>query len=207
MKLPVSGSESIATPTPKLAPVMVLPGAALFPHALLPLYIFEPRYRQMLADTLASDRMFCVAMVRPGAEEEGDDSFFPVTGLGLIRACVTNPDGTLHLVLQGLRRVSIVDLARREPYRLAHLRHLVTSPGDLAENLELARHLVAICAGLAAHTPESAQVQQRLEEVDDPEILADVVAHTFIQEGARRQELLEETVVTRRLRRLIELLA
>lgn len=187
---------------------MVLSGAALFPHALLPLYIFEPRYRQMLADTLATERMFCVAMIRPGAEEEeGDDSFYPVTGLGLIRACVTNPDGTLHLVLQGLRRVSVVDLARREPYRLAHLRDVVTSRGDLAENVELARQLTEICGNIAAEAPEADQVQQRLEEVDDPEILADVVAHTFIHEGSQRQELLEEMVVTNRLRKLLELLS
>jgi len=51
-------------------PVMTLPKATLFPQALLPLYIFEPRYRQMLADALDSTRMFSVAMQRPGRSRE-----------------------------------------------------------------------------------------------------------------------------------------
>ncbi len=186
---------------------MVLPGATLFPHALLPLFIFEPRYRQMLADALAADRMFCVGMVRPGADEaEGDDSFYPVAGLGLIRACVTNPDGTLHLVLQGLRRVAIVGLAQQEPYRVARLSEVITRRGDLAENLDLAKRVAALCLRVAAHSPEATQMRERLEEVDDPEILADIVAHTFVQDDAERQRLMEEPVVTQRLRLLLDLL-
>ena len=55
---------------PKQLPVMPLPGAVLFPHALLPLYIFEPRYRQMLADALHSNRMFSVAMQKPGSTRD-----------------------------------------------------------------------------------------------------------------------------------------
>src|SRR6267378_1924673 len=51
---------------PNEVPVMTLPNATLFPQALLPLYIFEPRYRRMLVDSLHSDRMFSVAMQRPG---------------------------------------------------------------------------------------------------------------------------------------------
>ena len=53
---------------------MTLPNATLFPQALLPLYIFEPRYRQMLADALHSNRMFSVAMQRPGNSRETRDS-------------------------------------------------------------------------------------------------------------------------------------
>ena len=55
---------------PDAVPVMTLPSATLFPQALLPLYIFEPRYRQMLADMLKSDRMFSVAMQKPGNKRE-----------------------------------------------------------------------------------------------------------------------------------------
>src|SRR6267154_1999339 len=55
---------------PSEIPVMTLPEATLFPQALLPLYIFEPRYRQMLADALHSNRMFSVAMRKPGSTRE-----------------------------------------------------------------------------------------------------------------------------------------
>jgi Lon protease-like protein len=75
--------------------VMTLPEATLFPQALLPLYIFEPRYRQMLADALHSNRMFSVAMQKPGSSRETPS---PVAGLGLIRVSVGHRDGTSHLI-------------------------------------------------------------------------------------------------------------
>ena len=50
---------------PDQVPVMPLPGALLFPHALLPLHIFEPRYQEMLEHALSEHRMFCVALVKP----------------------------------------------------------------------------------------------------------------------------------------------
>src|SRR5687767_10942678 len=83
---------------PREVPVMTLPNATLFPQALLPLYIFEPRYRQMLADALHSHRMFSVAMQRPDRMREAP---LPVAGLGLIRVSVGHKDGTSHLILQG----------------------------------------------------------------------------------------------------------
>src|SRR5215471_18893756 len=55
---------------PREVPVMTLPNATLFPQALLPLYIFEPRYRQMLAEALHTNRMFSVAMQKPGNSRE-----------------------------------------------------------------------------------------------------------------------------------------
>jgi len=88
---------------PREVAVMTLPNATLFPQALLPLYIFEPRYRQMLADALQADRMFSVAMRRPGTSREVPS---PIAGLGLIRVSVGHRDGTSHLILQGLARVT-----------------------------------------------------------------------------------------------------
>src|SRR3989304_379585 len=93
---------------------MTLPNATLFPHALLPLFIFEPRYRRMLSDALESHRMFSVAMQRPGNSPE---SPLPVAGLGLIRVCVGHKDGTSHLILQGMARVELGEVARYKPYR------------------------------------------------------------------------------------------
>src|SRR5438046_3183984 len=91
---------------PDQAPVMPLPNALLFPHALLPLYIFEPRYRDMLEHALGQHRMFSVALLKPKRSEwQSPDDFFHVAGVGLIRACVGRPDGTSNLILQGLERV------------------------------------------------------------------------------------------------------
>src|SRR5215831_19513620 len=112
---------------PREVPVMTLPNATLFPQALLPLYIFEPRYRQMLADALHSNRMFSVAMQKPGTTRESPS---PVAGLGLIRVSVAHRDGTSHLVLQGLTRVELQETLRYKPYRVQRIRPLKTPPCD-----------------------------------------------------------------------------
>src|ERR1039458_4368319 len=112
---------------PRQVAVMPLPNATLFPQALLPLYIFEPRYRQMLADALHSDRMFSVAMQRPGSTRETPS---PVAGLGLIRVSVGHRNGTSHLVLQGLARVELAEAVRYKPYPIHRIRPLEIPPCD-----------------------------------------------------------------------------
>src|SRR5438132_13531561 len=103
---------------PLEVPVMTLPNATLFPQALLPLYIFEPRYRQMLADALHSNRMFSVAIQKPGSERETPST---VAGLGLIRVSVGHRDGTSHLILQALARVDLAETVRYRPYRVERI--------------------------------------------------------------------------------------
>src|SRR5580765_9012408 len=110
---------------PPEVPVMTLPNATLFPQALLPLYIFEPRYRQMLADSLHSNRMFAVAMQKPGNAREVP---LPVAGLGLVRVSVGHRDGTSHLILQGIARVELEEAVRYKPYRIQRIRPLQSRP-------------------------------------------------------------------------------
>src|SRR5438094_7110728 len=99
---------------------MVLPNASLLPNTLLPLHIFEERYRQMLAHSLERHRMFCVALMKPGVSEaHSADDFFRVGGLGLVRASVSSPDQTSNLILQGLGRVEFTDFVQEEPFRIA----------------------------------------------------------------------------------------
>src|SRR6267143_5409229 len=112
---------------PSQVPVMTLPSATLFPQALLPLYIFEPRYRKMLADTLKSERMFSVAMQKPGRSRETPCL---VAGLGLIRVSVDHQDGSSHLILQGIARVELEETVRYKPYRVQRIRPLESPPCD-----------------------------------------------------------------------------
>src|SRR5438270_11194458 len=110
---------------PDQVPVMPLPGALLFPHALLPLYIFEPRYRQMLEHALTHHRIFSVALVKPDrAEWQSPADFFHTAGVGLIRACVGRGDGTSNLILQGLERVRFTAFAQTEPFPIAAIEPL-----------------------------------------------------------------------------------
>src|SRR5206468_12240499 len=107
---------------PKQLPVMPLPGAVLFPHALVPLYIFEPRYRQMLQHALQQHRIFCVTLIKPSCPEwHAPEDFFHFATAGLIRACVGHNDGTSNLILQGLQRVCFTSFEPGKPFPIASI--------------------------------------------------------------------------------------
>jgi Lon protease-like protein len=190
---------------PPKAPIMVLPNATLFPHALLPLIIFEPRYREMLAWSLDHHRMFCVALMKPGlTEAENPEDFHHVAGLGLIRACVTHPDGTSHLILQGIARVEFTEFVRGHAFRMAKLREVPAQPATLDEAEALSAQVLEFCAHYRAKGTEiSDTLDQQLAKVEDPAVLCDIVTHTFVRDPHRRQRVLEETRVADRLRTLI----
>ena len=112
---------------PDRAGVMILGESNLFPQAIFPLFIFEPRYRILLAESLESHRMFCLAMQKPGAARETPCT---VAGLGLVRASVLNENGTSNLVLQGLVRVKLGKAVRYKPYRQHLIEPLEAEPSD-----------------------------------------------------------------------------
>lgn len=193
---------------PSEAPIMVLPGALLFPHALLPLYIFEPRYRAMLAYALERDRVFCIAQPRPGVEEaDGPEDFCAVSGLGLVRACVGQPDGTSHLVLQGLARVRFRGFVQSSPFRVAQIQGLPSRPGDPELMATLMADLLELCADSPVGGPEDREkFEEQLGKIKDPGVLSDIVAHTFLREPENRQEVLDTLDVVERLRLVIRYL-
>jgi ATP-dependent Lon protease len=209
---------------PPEVPVMTLPNATLFPQALLPLYIFEPRYRQMLADALHSNRMFSVAMQRPGNSREVPA---PVAGLGLIRVSVGHRDGTSHLILQGIARVELKEAVRYKPYRIQRINPLETPPCDnvktdalVAKVRELLEERIQL--GLPfpfpVMSPDKSKSSQPppafspkeilsyLDSITDPEQAADLVSCAVLPSPVERQTILETVDVEDRLRRLIHFL-
>jgi len=205
----------VSVKLPREVPVMTLPNATLFPQALLPLYIFEPRYRQMLADALHSNRMFSVAMRRPGSSRETP---LPVAGVGLIRVSVGHKDGTSHLILQGLARVELEEAVRYRPYRVQRIRPLPTPPCDsvaadalLAKVRELVRERFKL--GLPFSFPgeqppkfPAKEVIGYLDSISNPEQAADLVSCAVLAGASERQAILEAVDVETRLRRLIQFL-
>ncbi len=190
---------------PALAPVMVLTGASLFPHALLPLYIFEPRYREMLTWSLERDRLFCIAPLKGGITEAlTDDDFHHTVGLGLVRACVQREDGTSHLMLQGVARVRLTGFAQETPFRLAELRELRSTPAEPLHNELLVSKLREVLAKLrdsGVRVPEALEGQ--LAQIEDAGVLGDIVAHSFLRKAQHRQDVFEELRAGERLRLLI----
>ena len=203
---------------------MTLPNATLFPQALLPLYIFEPRYRQMLADALHSNRMFSVAMQRPGTSREMPS---PIAGLGLIRVSVGHRDGTSHLILQGLARVELKEAVRYKPHRVQRTQTLETPPCDnvkvdalvakvrelLEERIELGLPFPSPVMGsdkspanLEPPSFSPKEILSYLDSISDPEQAADLVSCAVLPGAVERQTILETVDVESRLRRLIHFL-
>jgi Lon protease-like protein len=185
---------------------MVLPNALLFPHALLPLYIFEQRYRDMLAWALEQQRMFCIALMKPGVTEaDSTDDFYHVAGLGLVRACVGREDGTSHLVLQGLTRVRFRGFVQERPFRIAELSEVQAEATDRLQSDALSATVLELCA---QHRTRGATVPEALDEqlgkTADPSMLCDIVAHAFVRDPFRRQSVLEEVRIAARLGLLIQ---
>ena len=201
---------------------MTLPNVTLFPQAFLPLYIFEPRYRQMLEDALGSHRMFCVAMQRPGRMRETP---VPIAGLGLIRFSVRHPDRTSHLVLQGLARVELQPALRYKPYRVHRIRPLATPPCDnvtvdalVAKMRELLIERSQLGLGFSSlpltgsskkdTLPDfsAKEVIRYLQTIADPAQAVDQVSCAVLPGALQRQTILETVSVEARLRRLIHFL-
>lgn len=187
---------------PEELPVMTLPNVALFPQALMPLHIFEPRYRQMLKDVLASNRLFAVA----GLNEKLvglENQFEPphrIASVGIVRACQENSDGTSNLLLQGLCRVEFLEILADEPYRRVRVK-LLTS--DKAEDTDTARlrtelaSLLRLKQKLGAPMPD--EVTDFLGKVGDPETYVDLAAFSLCENHTVKQKLLETLNIRARL--------
>src|ERR1043166_2303132 len=213
---------------PREVPVMTLPNAILFPQAMLPLYLFEPRYQRMLSDALGTHRMFSVAMQKPGRTRETPCS---VAGLGLIRASVARKDGTSNLVLQGIVRVELTATVRYRPYRVHRIRALSSSATDsvavdaltvkvlelvserLEQGFELPFHVLKKLGQLEEldtdDLPPDFALKQGIEilvRLNNPEQIADLVSGTLLASPLERQLLLETVDLETRLKHLIHFL-
>src|ERR1700739_382524 len=160
---------------PDQVPVMPLPGAVLFPHALLPLYIFEARYRDMLKHALQRHRMFCVALIKPRCREcHAPEDFFHLATVGLIRACVGRGDGTSNLILQGLQRVRFSSFEQETHFPVAAIDVVDYGDATTVETEALGEKVLELYRKLKRDGRQlPAKVDRYLEQLGDLEMLAD----------------------------------
>jgi Lon protease-like protein len=194
---------------PKQIAVMPLPNAILFPRVLLPLYIFEPRYKQMLADCLKGERMFAVALLRRGWEQEGrNPTPHPIASIGVIRTCVARPDGSANVILEGVARVQISEYIKQRPYRVALVDSLEgsedTVEGKHEPLLKAVAQLAKARARMGAELPKA--VLSALRSVKNADYLSDLVSYTLLDDYYDKQAMLETLDTDERLKKLLALL-
>jgi len=181
--------------------VMTLPGLAFFPQALLPLHIFEPRYRKMLSDSLNTHRLFAVAGLDVKRMGSAFEPPYRIATIGVVRACQGRDDGTSNLLLQGLTRVEFTDIVGEEPYRRMKIRALESEPGaPEADNERLRTQLSRLLSTRMRLSGESsAEITKFLRGIDDPETFADLAAFNLCGDARLKQRLLETLNVNQRL--------
>jgi Lon protease-like protein len=194
---------------PRELPIFPLP-LVLFPGAPQPLHIFEPRYRQMLADCLAGDHRFGITYVpaRTGAAD-------PVPSLGdvgcvaVIRSTHQLPDGRSDILTEGERRFQLLQWCSDDRlYRRARVEEFdddTESPAEVATLAADVRHGFERLAE-ALGTLAGNELAEPVELPDDPTALSFHVAAALELEGSAKQALLVTRSSTARLRQLARLL-
>jgi len=189
----------------RLIPVFPLPDVVLFPGVFLPLHVFEPRYREMVKDSLAGDRLIGISLLRPGWDHDAEDrpAIYPVGCVGLISHIEELDDGRYNLVLRGVEKFRVV---REEDAMRAYRRASVDyfeeqmTAAD-RETVRRQRHQLERLLTTVADAPE----QPFPSNLSDEEVI-NALAQYLDLEPIERQALLEQDGVARRCSALIELL-
>lgn len=190
-----------------LLPLFPLPNVVLFPNVFLPLHIFEPRYREMINDAVASDRMIGMVLLRPGWERdyEARPAVYPIGCSGVITHVERLPDGRLNLVLRGLERFRIVMEDHARSYRRAVVEPIgdaALSAGDRAAIQRQRSKLEALLAPAVENAPADSKIPAAMPDED----LVNALAQYLDFEPLEKQALLEQRCLRSRAESLVELL-
>lgn len=188
-----------------LLPLFPLPNVVLFPQVFLPLHVFEPRYRAMVADALAGDRVIGMVLLKPGweADYDGCPAVYSTGCSGVITHCERLPDGRYNLVLRGLERFCLLGEDRTRRYRRGQVRALPTPPLDDASRRALreARHRLE---SMIAPAVGSEELKGHASMSDED--LINALSQYLDFEPLEKQALLECACLRSRAEALIELL-
>jgi Lon protease-like protein len=190
-------------------PLFPLPNVVLFPGAILPLHIFEPRYKRMTAEALDGERLIAMALLRPGWEKSYYErpAVDPALCIGRIVAHERLRDGKYNFLLQGQWRAKLlteVSSGGETPYRVANVSSL---PRGRAMEIDLAVQrlsLVKFFANAAvASTGLGKQFARLLGSPMPTEQIADLLAFNYLEDVAMKQSLLADADVIRRVERVV----
>ena len=191
-------------------PIFPLPNVVLLPRAVLPLHIFEERYRAMTAAALNSDGAIAMALLKPGWEQaERVPEIYPCVCTGIIRQYERLADGRYNILLEGRERARVVREVGRESYRIAELAPIEPTAKVLEIDLEEQRgKLNHVCRrSELAETPVGEQLAKLVSGPIPTGELADVLAFHVLEDIALKQALLGESDVRKRVDRVVQALA
>lgn len=191
---------------PPSIPLFPLPNVVLFPNVFLPLHIFEPRYRAMVAHALQEDRIIGMTLLRPGYEAnyDGCPAIYPIGCAGVITHNQSLGDGRYDIVLRGMQKFRIRSEDHSRPYRIGHVEGISeTVPQDQAVPL---RHQRQRLEAVLAAAIERVRAEPKFPPSVPDEDLVNALAQYLDLDVLEHQALLECDGVLSRCRALIDLL-
>ncbi len=178
-------------------PLFPLPGVVFLPATLLPLHVFEPRYRKLVKDCLDGESIFAVPLLREGwqTDYDGRPPVHDVSGVGRVVRSQALPDGRYNLLVLGIARVRLLEeLPTDEPYRLARASVLDESiaPG-VEERLRVTTDQLRLVAGqiMSSSPALSADLSRVLKGAEDSVQLVNMLGHLVLRESDERQQFIE----------------
>src|SRR5215211_1366616 len=204
-----AATATVRTSLPDALPILPLRDSVPFPETLTPLAIGQERSIKLVNDVLAGNRMLVmVASKHPETEEPRPDDVYRVGVAGVVARMLKMPDGTLRILVHGAQRVKIGDFVATEPYFVARIEE---APDELVPSAELEalyRNVQATFSRIIEELPYlPEELQVAVANLDDPAELGHMIAGALRIRTEEKQELLEESNVARRLRKLSEVLA
>ena len=190
---------------PATIPIFPLPNVVLFPSVFLPLHIFEPRYRQMLADALSGDRIIGMVLLKNERDlVEEPPPVYDIGCAGLISHAEPLPDGRSNIILRGIERFRIVVEVGGRPYRRAQVASLPEADSDqIRDQLHgLRGRLDPLLAGQFDNAGWRRLVPADMGDGD----LVNTLAQYLDLEPVEKQALLEQNDIAGRSRALIDLI-
>jgi len=197
--------ERLELPERLVIPVFPLPNAILFPGMQLRLYIFEPRYKQMIDDCLREKKYMSVALM---VDREGEKTPAPISGMGQITDVEQLPRNEKNIIVRGLVRVRLNKFISREPYVSAEALPLDEIQPDVDAHERLfARLREAVKLWLFRMRSGKIRLLAELGQVKTVGEMCDFFGAYLIDDFGTRQQLLEQLDVTQRAEMILELVA
>src|ERR671915_2398290 len=194
---------------PQALPILPLKDTVTFPDTLTPLAIGQERSVKLVNDVLAGNRMLAmVASKNPELELPAPDELYRVGVAGAVARMLKVPDGSLRILVQGTQRVRLTEFTATDPYLIARIEPEPDIVEPTPELEALTRNVQTTFTNIIEQVPYlPEELQMAVANLDDPAELAHMIAGSLRIRTEEKQELLEERDVTKRLRRLSELLA
>lgn len=201
--------ERQSQPLPNTLPVLPLKDSVSYPGTLSPLAVGLERSMKLVNDVLSGERMLAMVASRdPELEEPGPDELYDVGVAGIVARMLKVPDGSIRILVQATQRIRVDDYVSTDPYLLAKISEL---PDVVAESPELEALTHNVQRSFSQIIEEIPYLPEELQlavtNIDDPSALAHLIAGALRIPTEEKQELLEQVDVTKRLRRLSEVLA